>query len=136
MNEQSFTVKTVHGVVYVKPGDDGTLILQGPGTYGCRETIKAASRSAGVAAAWDADTKTWAIAKGVNLKEALPPFTNDYSLPREEWTRDMWQSYSSKCRGFIGACCKNASAYEEYMYGPLCYSCERHGKTKNDYCGT
>lgn len=137
-----FSLETPHGSVEVTPLPDGRYILRGRGTFGCRETIKSASAAAGLAAGWDAADKSWTVAPGTDLRAALPvppppPPPPPAPRPRELWTCEEYQNWLVRNirRKFFGPCCRFADAYESRPYGPICYRCERHGATINNYCG-
>ncbi len=57
--------------------------------------------------------------------------------PREEWTKDEWDLYCCEWtkRGSVGKCCGNAKAFQEYEQGPICWRCEKHGVTGNNFTG-
>jgi hypothetical protein len=137
-----FTLDTAHGSVEVTPLADGRYHIKGSGTFGCRETIKSASAAAGLSAGWNPTDKSWTVAAGTDLRTALPvppPPSHPPPAPRrrEDWTREEYQNWLIRHirRKFFGPCCSHAQAYESRPYGPICYRCERHGATINDYCG-
>lgn len=136
-----FTLDTAHGTVHVTPLADGCYVFKGPGTFGCRETIKAASARAGQSAGWDPAEKSWTVAAGTDLREALPvppppPPPPPAPRPREEWSREEYQNWLARSRRKVhSACCRFAEAYETRPYGPICYRCERHGVTHNSWTG-
>lgn len=136
-----FLVDTAFGSVEVVPLEDGRYVFKGPGTFGCRDTIKSASLAAGQAAGWDPAEKSWTVAAGTDLRAALPippppPPPPPAPRPREDWSREEYQSWLCRTRRKVySACCRFAVAYEARPYGPICYRCERHGETHNSYTG-
>ncbi len=117
-------------------------------TYNFRDLIKALP-----GARWAPATKTWTAPKGADLSAIRARLAeheasraawaeiakkNAYlRLPREEWTKEQWQEYRLNWnkRGSVGKCCKHAVAFEEYEQGPICYRCEKHGVTHNNWTG-
>jgi hypothetical protein len=136
-----FFVDTAFGEVAVTPLADGRYVFKGAGTFGCRETIKAASLAAGVAAGWDSTEKSWTVAAGTDIRAALPAPPPPPPPPppprrREEWSREEYQLWLARSRKKVhGPCCSFAAAYESRPYGPICYRCERHGETYNNWTG-
>lgn len=130
-------------VTSVSQAEGGGFVLRGPGTFGCRETIKSASLAAGAAAKWNAADKSWQVPRGTRLPAALPQPPPAAAAPappapKKKWemTRDEYQNWLARSRKkYFGPCCSRAQAYESRPYGPICYDCEIHGKTINDYTG-
>lgn len=132
------TRETKGGRVDIERWNDGRLVFTGYGTFDCRENIKAASLAAGALACWSPEAKSWTVAAGTDLDAALPaPPPPPRQRTREEWTREEYQNWLIRHihRKVFGPCCRNAVAYESRPYGPICYNCERHGRTINDYTG-
>ncbi len=131
-------VHTAHGSVKVTTLTDGRLSLKGYATFECRESIKAAALAAGSAAQWQAAEKCWIVPAGTDLAAALPPPPPPKPKRlREDWTREEYTQWLIRHarRKVFGPCCRFATAYESRPYGPICYRCERHGDTINDYTG-
>lgn len=116
---------------------DGRIELSGP-TFDVREAIKAAAVAAGGKAVWDGARKVWIVPAGTVVPAPAPAPKKPAVKPREEWTREEWQTWSSayrrRNRGCVQECCIHADDISE-MYGPSHYICERHGETKGDYTG-
>lgn len=57
---------------------------------------------------------------------------------REDWTLDEWQSwiwtFKLRNHGRVESCCRHAKWVGD-PYGPMEYSCARHGHTKGSYTG-
>jgi hypothetical protein len=138
--------------VVLKVLEDGRIELSG-GTYPLRETIRAHGGR------WNPADRVWTLPAGTDMSfvppapaaaavaAAAPPRTYVFpvciphkSKPREEWTLEEWHAYVranySKNRGYVGACCRHATPYEDHPYGPINYRCEKHGVTRNSYSGT
>jgi hypothetical protein len=136
-----FLVDTAFGSVEVTPLADGRYVFKGPGTFGCRDTIKSASLAAGLAAGWHGAEKSWTVAAGTDLRAALPappppPPPPPAPRRREDWTHEEYQNWLARTRRKVyGPCCRFAEAYETRPYGPICYRCERHGETHNSWTG-
>lgn len=110
--------------------DDGRTQVTGR-TFDLKDAIKAAK---GV---WDPAAKTWTLPAGTDTSFLVPP-PPPQPKAREDWTREEWARYCASYtrRGNIDRCCKNAKTFFQYDYqGPICYDCEKHGKTYNSYCG-
>ena len=114
---------------------DGRIELSGP-TFEVREAIKAAAVAAGGKAVWDAGRKVWTVPAGTVVPVPAPP--KPKPRPREEWTREEWQvwiaAFKIRNRGRVERCCSAARDAGD-IYGPSCYSCERHGETRGSYRG-
>jgi hypothetical protein len=136
-----FSVETAFGKVEVTPLADGRHVFKGAGTFGCRETIRAASLAAGLGAGWNPMDKTWTVAAGTDLRAALPapppaPPPPPAPRPRELWSREEYQMWLARSRRKVhGPCCSHAVSYESRPYGPICYRCELHGITHNSWTG-
>ena len=117
-------------------------------TYEYRDLIKALP-----GAKWVPAEKVWTAPKAADLaaiKERMEMLKASYEsaaywaaknahlrLPREEWTKEQWRNYCIDWnkRGSPGKCCKNATAFEQYEQGPICWRCERHGDTISNWTG-
>lgn len=140
--------------VQVTIAEDAKILLRGR-TYDHREKIKS------LGGTWDPATKTWALSPMTDVtwlrppppppppvvpkpkprdshSQARSPTVSPASgvRPREQWTREEYQNWLCRSRKkFHGPCCSHAVCYESRPYGPLCYRCDLHGQTINDYCG-
>ena len=124
---------------------DGRFELSGP-TFDVREAIKAAAVAAGGAAVWDGRRRVWTVPAGTAVPAvAAAPRPGGAGgkapaapRPREEWTREEWQTWSTayrrRNRGRVERCCRHAADVGD-PYGPMVYACERHGETRGDYRG-
>jgi hypothetical protein len=126
---------------------DGRIELSGP-TFEVREEIKAAAVAAGGKAMWDAGRKVWTVPAGTVVPVPKPKpreatggaggKASTSSKSREAWTREEWQvwiaAFKSRNRGRVERCCSAARDVGD-IYGPSCYSCERHGETHGSYRG-
>jgi hypothetical protein len=116
---------------------DGRIEISG-GTFLLREEIKAAAVAAGGKAVWDAGRRLWTVPAGTVIPDAAKKVTKPTQKPREEWTRDEWQvwshAFSVRNRGRVERCC-SAAEWVGDPYGPMCYSCVRHGETIGSYRG-
>lgn len=113
---------------------DGRIEISG-GTFPLREAIKAAAVAAGGKAVWDAARKVWTVPAGT----VVPPAAKKSGpKPRAEWTREEWQvwiaHFKSRNYGRVERCCSAARDVGDW-YGPMHYSCPRHGETKGSYSG-
>jgi hypothetical protein len=122
---------------------DGRIELSG-GTFPLRDQIKARGGK------WDPTRKIWTLPAGTSLEFEAPPEEKAPAVggagaapkpkpkPRAEWTREEWQAwsraYSIRNRGRVERCCEHA-AWVGDPYGPMEYSCPRHGETKGSYRG-
>lgn len=116
---------------------DGRIELSGP-TFEVREAIKTAAVAAGGKAVWDGVRRVWTVPAGTVVPAPAPAPKKPAVKPREEWTREEWQTWSSayrrRNRGRVERCCCHAADVGD-VYGPSVYSCERHGETRGDYRG-
>lgn len=124
---------------------DGRIELSGP-TFEVRETIKAAAVAAGGKAVWDGVRRVWTVPAGTVVpavpaaaeKPAVKSKAPAAPRPREEWTREEWQTWSAayrvRNRGRVERCCRHAADVGD-IYGPAHYMCERHGETRGTYTG-
>jgi hypothetical protein len=107
---------------------DGRIEISGK-TFPLREAIKAAAVAAGGKAVWDAGRHVWTVPAGTSVV---------FEKPRDAWTREEWQvwiaAFKSRNRGRVERCCSGARDVGD-IYGPSCYSCERHGETRGSYRG-
>jgi hypothetical protein len=119
----------INGVqVTIQPGsaEHAKILLRGR-TYDHREKIKS------LGGTWDAATKTWALPPKTDVTWLQPPPPPPVPVLS---ARDAYQMSLARSRKkFHGPCCSRAVCYESRPYGPLCYRCETHGDTINDYCG-
>lgn len=119
---------------------DGRLVLSG-NTFTYKDRIKEAALASpsGLAAAWVAAEKSWTVPPGTDISficDPPPPPPPPPRRTREEWSREEYQNWLARSRKkYFGPCCRFAVCYESRPYGPLCYRCERHGNTINDYTG-
>lgn len=107
--------------------EDGACFLTGR-TFDFKEKFKA------LGGLWQPAEKAWKMPAGVDMSFLVPP-PPPPPRTREEWTREEWQRYCVRHRSPTGPCCKNAQYFSEYEQGPVCYRCERHGVTHNNYTG-
>ena len=121
---------------------DGQIEICG-NTFPLREQIKAAAIAAGGKAVWNAVRKVWIVPTGtvVDFETPTPastPTSTSTTTPREEWTRHQWcvwiSDFKRRNGGRVTPCCSHAK-WSGDPYGPICYSCVRHGETKGDYTG-
>jgi hypothetical protein len=121
---------------------DGRIEVSG-NTFPLREEIKAAAVAAGGKAMWDAGRKVWTVPAGTVVPVPAPAAVVKKAAkpkpkPRSEWSREEWQMwiavFKSKNRGRVERCCDAARDVGD-IYGPSCYSCERHGETHGSYRG-
>lgn len=108
---------------------DGRKTLSG-GTYDYKEAIKAASKAAGVAAAWDPATKSWTVAAGTDLS-FLPTPAPPPPKPQPAAV------YRPPFRSRIGQCCA-AGVFKLDPWnpqGPMVCHCTTHGSNKSNYAG-
>ena len=111
---------------------DGRIELSG-GTFPLRDQIKARGGK------WDPARKVWTLPAGASVEfEMPPPPPPPKPKPRAEWTRAEWQAWISdfkiRNRGRVEQCCCHAKWVGD-PYGPMEYSCERHGETRGSYRG-
>jgi hypothetical protein len=97
-------------------------------TYDFKEKIKS------LGGQWQPAEKCWKVPAGADLSFLVPP-PPPRPRTREEWTMEEWTWYCIRHRSPTGPCCKNAKSFQEYEQGPVCYRCERHGVTHNNYTG-
>lgn len=121
--------------VFMNTLADGRTALSG-NTFKYKDQIKAAG------GLWVPVAKSWTVPAGADLSFIQAPLTvpRPQPNPREEWTKEEWDTYAISYRrlhrGQLDRCCKNAKTFTQYdQQGPICYDCERHGKSYNDYCG-
>jgi hypothetical protein len=130
------------------PLADGRVELSGA-TFDFRDQIKARGGK------WDPARKVWTLPAGASTEFEAPPkaekpkpreaiggagaaSASSSKKPREEWTREEWQAWSLafriRNRGRVERCCCHAEWVGD-PYGPMEYSCARHGETKGSYRG-
>jgi hypothetical protein len=120
--------------VQVTIAEDAKILLRGR-TYDHREKIKS------LGGTWDPATKTWALPPMTDVEWLKPPPPAERPVApkprlREQWTHEEYQNWLCRSmKKFHGPCCSHAMAYESRPYGPICYRCDLHGQTINDYTG-
>lgn len=111
---------------------DGRTSLRG-NTFKYKDMIKS------LGGTWSASEKVWIVPSATDLSfiKNQPPIPRAKPLPREEWTKEQWNTYKMSCNSLKSTeqCCKNAKVFFVYDQGPMCYRCERHGETYGSYTG-